>query len=121
MPKNLEAIADVQSGKTTVANAAWWGFNPEDATETLQAAIDSSAKRVVVPNMRADWIVRPIKLTGNQELIFEPGTVVSAKRGEYRGGGDSMFTAQDVENLTIRGYGATFRMWKQDYIIRTCA
>lgn len=27
-----------------------------------------------------------------------------------------MFTAQAVENLTIRGYGATFRMWKQDYI-----
>ena len=91
-------------------------FNPEDATETLQAAIDSGAKRLVVPNMRADWIVRPIKLAGNQELIFEPGTVVTAKRGEYRGRGDSMFIAQDVENLTIRGYGATFRMWKQDYI-----
>ena len=114
--KNLEAIADVQSGKSSVANAAWWGFNPEDATETLQAAIDSGAKRLVVPNMRADWIVRPIRLAGNQELIFEPGTVISAKRGEYRGRGDSLFTAQDVENLTIRGYGATFRMWKQDYI-----
>ena len=114
--KNLEAIADVQSGKSSVANAAWWGFNPEDATETLQSAIDSGAKRLIVPNMRADWIVRPIRLAGNQELIFEPGTVVSAKRGEYRGRGDSLFTAQDVENLTIRGYGATFRMWKQDYI-----
>ncbi len=114
--KNLEAIADVQSGKSSVANAAWWGFNPEDATETLQVAIDSGAKRLIVPNMRADWIVRPIRLAGNQELIFEPGTVVSAKRGEYRGRGDYMFTAQDVENLTIRGYGATFRMWKQDYI-----
>ena len=32
MMKNLEAIADVQSGKSTVANAAWWGFDPEDAT-----------------------------------------------------------------------------------------
>ena len=114
--KNLEAIADVQSGKSSVANAAWWGFNPEDATETLQAAIDSGAKRVIVPNMRTDWIVRPMRLAGNQELIFERGTVISAKRGEYRGGGDSMFTAQDIENLTIRGYGATFRMWKQDYI-----
>ncbi len=114
--KNLEAIAAVQSGKSSVANAAWWGFDPEDATEPLQAAIDSGAKRLVVPNMRADWIVRPIRLAGNQEIIFEPGTVVSAKRGEYRGRGDSMFTAQDVENLTIRGYGATFRMWKQDYI-----
>ena len=66
--------------------------------------------------MRADWSVRPIRLAGNQELIFEPGTVISAKRGEYRGGGDSLFTAQDIENLTIRGYGATFKMWKQDYI-----
>ena len=46
--------------------------------------------------------------------------MVSAKRGEYRGKGDSMFTAQDVENLSIRGYGATFRMWKQDYITGTC-
>ena len=114
--KNLEAIADVQSGKSIVANAAWWGFDPEDATEGLQAAIDSGAKRLVVPNMRADWRVRPIKLAGNQEIIFEPGAVVAAKRGEYRGRGDSMFTAQDVENLTIRGYGAIFRMWKQDYI-----
>ena len=114
--KNLEAIADVQSGKSTVANAAWWGFDPEDATEILQGAIDSGAKRLIVPNMRTDWIIRPIKLAGNQELIFERGTVISAKRGEYRGGGDSMFTAQDIENLTIRGYGATFRMWKQDYI-----
>lgn len=114
--KNVEAIADVDSGKRTDANAAWWGFNPEDATEGLQAAIDSGARRLIVPNMRADWIVRPIKLVSNQEIIFERGTVVSAKRGEYRGKGDSLFTAQDVENLTIRGYGATFRMWKQDYI-----
>ncbi len=114
--KNLEAIADVESGKRTDANAAWWGFDPVDATEGLQAAIDSGVQRLVVPNMRSDWIIRPIKLASNQELIFERGTVVSAKRGEYRGKGDSMFTAQDVENLSIRGYGATFRMWKQDYI-----
>ena len=114
--KNIKAIADVQSGKTTVANATWWGFDPEDATDGLQSAIDSGARRLIVPNMCSDWVVRPIKLTSNQEIIFERGTVISAKRGEYRGGGDSLFTAQDVENLTIRGYGATFRMWKQDYI-----
>lgn len=47
--KNLEAIADVQSGKRTDANAAWWGFNPEDATEGLQAAIDSGARRLIIP------------------------------------------------------------------------
>ncbi len=114
--KNLEAIEEIRSGEKTFANAAWWGFDPEDATTTLQAAIGSGAKRVFVPNMHTDWIIQPIRLAGNQELLFEPGTVVTAKRGEYRGKGDSMLTAQNVENLTIRGYGATFRMWKQDYI-----
>ena len=114
--KNSEAIAAVNAGKTNVANAAWWGFNKEDATACLQAAIDSGARRVVVPNMHADWVVQPIKLVGNQELIFQRGVVVTAKRGAYRGKGDSLFTAQDLENLTLRGYGATFRMWKQDYI-----
>ena len=56
--KNLEAIADVESGKRTDANAAWWGFDPVDATEGLQAAIDSGVQRLVVPNMRSDWIIR---------------------------------------------------------------
>ena len=79
--KNLEAIADIRSGKSVVANTTWWGFDPEDATEALQAAIDSGAKKVVVPNMHTDWIIQPIRLAGNQELIFERGTVVSAKRG----------------------------------------
>jgi len=79
--KNIEAIADVQSGKTTVANAAWWGFDPEDATDGLQAAIDSGARRLIVPKMRSDWVVRPIKLTSNQEIVFERGTVISDKSG----------------------------------------
>ena len=79
--KNIDAIADVQSGKTTIANATWWGFDPEDATDELQAAIDSGARRLIVPNMRSDWVVRPIQLASNQEIIFERGTVISAKRG----------------------------------------
>ena len=29
--KNLEAIADIQSGKRTDANAAWSGFDPDFA------------------------------------------------------------------------------------------
>jgi hypothetical protein len=45
--------------------------------------------------------------------------VITAKRGEYRGKGDSVFTARDVRNLTIRGYGATIRMQKEDYIVGT--
>jgi hypothetical protein len=110
-----EAIAEAASGKRATANAAWWGFAKDDSTAALQAAIDSGAKTVVVPYMGDPWIVRPIKLRGNLELVFEPGVLVLAKRGEYQGGGDSLFTAVDVENLTIRGSGATLRMWKSDY------
>ncbi len=106
------AIAEVAAGKRTTANAAWWGFSKDDSTAALQAAIDSGAKTVVVPYMGEAWIVRPIKLRGNLELLFEPGVLVLAKRGEFQGGGDSLFTAVDAENLTIRGYGATLRMWK---------
>lgn len=112
-----DKVKEVLAGTRTVANAAWWGFDPVDATDALQAAINSPAKRVVVPNMTRDWIVRPITLRSDLELVLEAGVVISAKRGEYRGRGDSVFTARDVSNLTIRGYGATVRMQKKDYIV----
>jgi Right handed beta helix region len=112
-----QAVADVVAGKVTTANAAWWGFDPDDSTTALQSAIDSGAKRVVVPDMGRDWIVRPIRLAGNQELVLERGVTVTAKRGEYKGGGDSVFTASDVANLVIKGDGATVRMQKEDYIV----
>jgi polygalacturonase len=114
---NPQAVEEVLAGTRVVANAAWWGFDEEDATDALQAAISSGAKRVIVPNMTRDWIVRPITLASDQELVLEDGVVITAKRGEYRGKGDSMFTARDVANLTIRGYGATLRMQKEDYIV----
>jgi hypothetical protein len=114
---NLQAVLDVQSGKRAEANAAWWGFNEEDATGDLQAAIRSGAKRVVVPNLGKDWIVRPIQLVSDQELVLEPGVVITAQRGSYRGSGDSVLNADNVTNLVIRGYGATVRMQKEDYIV----
>jgi hypothetical protein len=110
-----EAIAEVAAGKRATANAAWWGFLKADSTAAVQAAIDSGAKTVVVPFVGDPWIVRPIKLRGNLELVFEPGVLVLAKRGEFQGPGDSLFTALEADNLTIRGYGATLRMWKSDY------
>ena len=52
--RNAEAVAEVHSGKRTTANAAWWGFNEEDATDALQAAIRSGARKVIVPNLGRD-------------------------------------------------------------------
>ena len=102
--KNVSAVQEVLSGDRTTANAAWWGFDPADSTAALQGAIDSGAQRVVVPYMGSDWIVLPIKLASDQEIIFEPGVVVTAKKGAFRGRGDSLFSAANQTNITLRGY-----------------
>jgi hypothetical protein len=70
-----------------------------------------------VPNLGTDWIVRPLHLVSDQELFLEPGVVITAQRGAYRSGGDSVLNADNVTNLVIRGYGATVRMQKEDYIV----
>jgi len=117
-PRNLRnptAIDDLRSGKTRAASAAWWGFNPEDATEAIQSAINSGAAKVVVPYVGQPWVVRPLHLKSNQDILFEPGVVLLAKEGEFRGPHDCLVHAQEVENVTLRGYGATLRMRKADY------
>ena len=110
-----QAVEEAKSGKRSTANAAWWGFNDLDSTDAIQGAIDSGAKTVIIPNVGKTWIVRPIMMRSDLELIFEPGVLVLAKKDEFQGGGDALFRAQDKSNITIRGYGATLRMRKKDY------
>lgn len=112
---NLEAIEQVRSGLLATANAAWWGFSPTDATDAIQAAINSRATTVVVPNMGQNWIVRPLFLASNKEIIFEDGVVLAAKPGAFRGRHDSLLTGNRVNNVKLKGYNAIFRMRKDDY------
>jgi len=107
-------VRQVAEGRLSEANAAWWGFDAEDATDALQAAINSRAKTVVVPNMGRPWVVRPVFLRSGLELVFEDGVVVEAKKGEFLGGADSLFSASKAEGLVLRG-AATLRMRKADY------
>ena len=110
------AIEEVKQGKRDVAYASWWGFDPEDATKALQAAIDSGAKKVIVSNMGKPWIVsKTIILRSDQEVVFEEGVIVEAKRGAFLGRGDCLFLAALQKNISLIGYGATLRMRKQDY------
>mgnify|MGYP003872245961 CR=1 FL=1 len=116
VPPNEKAIKEVKEGKRKVAYASWWGFDPEDATEALQAAIDSGAPKVVVENMGRPWVVsRTINLRSNQEIVFEKGVIVEAKEGAFLGRGDCLFLAALQKNITVIGYGAVLRMRKLDY------
>ncbi len=113
--KDLQVVEDVRTGKRTTASAAWWGCEEEDHTAALQAAIRSGARRVIVPNIGRPWVIEPIQLESNQEIVFEKGVVIEARPGKFRGPEDSLFTARDKENIVLRGKGASWVMRKQDY------
>ena len=110
-----QAIEELRAGKRAVAQASWWGFQPEESTAALQAAIDSGAKKVVVEKMPSPWIVDRLRLAGDQELFFEPGAEVLAKKGAFHGSADALFTAAGKKNIRLIGPGATLRMRRTDY------
>jgi Right handed beta helix region len=112
---NQKAIDDVKAGRVKEARASWWGFDAVEATQTLQGAIDSGAPKVIIDNVGQPWIVDQITLASNQELLFEQGVEVVAKRGAFKGTNDPLFRAVLKENITLSGYGATLRMWRSDY------
>jgi len=109
-------IAQVKNGTLKEARAIWWGFDKEDATKCLQEAINSGVKKLWVDNVGYDWIVGPIKVSSNLEIIFADGVVVRAKAGEFKNRSDCLFDISDRTNVTLRGKGKVrFVMNKDDY------
>ncbi len=114
-PPAPEKIARARAGQVETARADWWGFDAADATAALQAALTSGVRRLTIPDMGTPWIVHPLFLPSDLEITLEPGTVIEAIRGGFKGRNDSLFTALGQSNLVIRGPGATLRMHKRDY------
>ncbi len=114
-PADSTSVAAVRDGRLSEARAVWWGFDPTNATAALQAAIGSGVRRLIVENVGAPWIIDPVQLVGDQEIVFEPGVVITARRGGFAGRGDSLFSANQLTNLTLTGTGAVLRMWREDY------
>ena len=112
---NPEQVARVMDGTLKEARASWWGFDPHEATAALQAAIRSRVPRLIVDNMGAPWITDRLTGVSDQEIVFEPGTEVLAKKDAFTGKADALFTLAGVTNVTLRGPGATLRMRRADY------
>ena len=94
-----------------------FGWNATNATAALQAAIDSGARTVVVDAMRGDWLLEPVKLRSNLEIVFGENVRVRAVPGAFRSKYDMMFKGQSVSNVTLRGEsGAALEMCKKDYL-----
>jgi len=116
VPPNPQAIADVAAGKLAEAKASWWGFNAQDATASLQEALRSKAPKLVIDKMDSPWIVDKLELVNdNMELWCEPGVVLQAKKGAFRGPADCLVSAWNRSNIRIVAYDATWRMHRADY------
>jgi len=92
-----------------------YGYNTTDATDALQSALDDrSANTVIVRNMGAPWVVKPIFIRrDNLNIVFQDGAVLQSQTGY--GTTQSMLSCNGYKNITITGYGATFRMNKNEY------
>jgi hypothetical protein len=113
--RRLDLVAEVEAGTRPVANAAWWGVDETDATGPLQAAFDSPARAVFVPNTGAPWQVEPLRLSGETTVVLEDGAVLEAKRGSFIDRGSTLLSAENASDIIIWGYGATIRMRKSEY------
>ena len=93
-----------------------FGYDAADSTRFIQQALDSGAGKVILDRQKGPWVTLPLFGRSNTELVVEPGVELLAKRGEFRGKRDYLFTLNGITNFTLRGgEGSTFRMWKCDY------
>lgn len=94
-----------------------YGFDPTDSRSYLQSALDSGASRVIVPNVGQDWMMggRLHFRSSDQEVVFEDGVVIKGKAGAFTGQHSKLFTASNVSNVTVIGYGATWWMDKSEF------
>jgi hypothetical protein len=106
----------------TTVYADSYGFNSNDATSALQAAInDPTADKIIVRNMGTPWLTSDtIFLSSNKEINFEPGVVVQAKSGTFLSNTKPLFRALSVDNVKLVGQGegadqATLSMNKDEY------
>lgn len=109
-------LISANAQRISLANVLDYGYADKDATECIQKAINSKAKKVLVPYIGKPYIVKPLLATSNdQEILFEPGVILEAMKGEFHEKRGALFTILGVKNVTMIGYGATFRMHKEDY------
>jgi len=109
------SLAWAATGVGSSVKVSDFGFDREDSTKFIQAALDSGASRVVFDRRsEGPWVANKIKGRSNTEIVFEDGAELVAKRGAFLGVTDALFTFCGVSNVTIRGRGRV-RMWKADY------
>jgi len=102
----------------TQRKASTFGFNSSDATTAFINALKSTIDTIIIDKQTADWNVGPMTISGvrNKVIIFESGVVLKAIRGRFNDRNASLLKLLSPVNVTILGYGARFKMDKNEYI-----
>ncbi|MBO5752013.1 MAG: right-handed parallel beta-helix repeat-containing protein [Kiritimatiellae bacterium] len=105
--------------KTVVASK--FGWNAEDATECLRAALKSGAKTVRIDKQQSDWVLSStVRIPSNVEVVLEDGVTLRAMPERFKGLTDSLLAVVREKNVTLRGEGtARLLMNKADYFDKT--
>ena len=93
-------------------------FNPKraNATEAFRKAINTGAPKVVIDNPGFPLQIDTVHLHSNQEVVFEDGVIVEARKNSFKGLGPFLFSGRECKNIVLRGQGkAILRMRKKDY------
>lgn len=108
-------LAVMPSATAREVKVSSFGFDPEDSTRFIQAAIDSGAEKVIFDKMPSPWVTLPLRGASRQELFFALGVELVAKKGAFLDKNDVLITFRDAEDVSLVGHGATLRMHKSDY------
>ncbi|MCI5779238.1 MAG: right-handed parallel beta-helix repeat-containing protein [Lentisphaeria bacterium] len=110
-------IDAVAKGELKEAKASYWGFDPQDSTKILQAAINSKVPRLIIDKQASPWISEPLRGVSDQTIVFEDGVELQAKRGSFKDKADTLLSLRNVENSRLIGLGkgGILRMHKKDY------
>ena len=115
-PRDVSAAASgLPGGAAQRVSAAWWGFDPENATSSLQSSLDSGARLVLVPAMGSPWITDPLLVRSHTTLVLQEGAEIVSRKGGFQRSDDSLLKLKDVQGVTIWGYGAKLVMRKGEY------
>ena len=99
----------------TVRVSKDFGFDAEDSTRFLQAALASGAAKVVIDRQASAWVTTSLTGAPNQTVVFEDGVEVRAKPGAFHGRADCLLNYIGCSNVVLSGYGATLRMERSIY------
>lgn len=113
----LTIIVSKNTAATSV-NASTFGWNATNATTAFVNAINSANDTIVIDKQISDWMIGPthFEYLNYKTIIFENEVNLVAIPGAFSGIYSTLFYLDECNNITVIGYGATFKMQKSEYI-----